>query len=101
MKELSNIIYIQKILHVFNERYYIKDNDLSFLFEIDINQLIKKDKLLKELCIKIGNNYYLDNECIIYLVNLLNTNKSLIIYKNIIKAFKLIIKYSSLTSIKI
>lgn len=100
MKELFDIIYIQKMLYIFNDKYYIKDNDLSILFNNDIKSIIEKDKILKLLCIKM-EDYYIDNECIAYIANLLNTNKVLIMYNKILVAFNLINKYSSLNSIKI
>ena len=76
-----------------NNNYYIKDNDLSILFNIKIRLIIKKNKLLKYTCLKINNNYYLDNDNIIYIVRLLNTNNALIIYDKILTSFNLILKY--------
>ena len=101
MKELFDIIYIQKRLYLYNNKYYIRDIDLSNLFSTNINDIIKKDKLLKYLCIKINGNYYFDNECVIYVVNLLNTNRILTIYNKILTAFDLILKYNSLFKISI
>ena len=89
------------MLYVFSNKYYIKDSDLSILFNKDIRRLIKKDKLLKNLCLKINNDYYIYIEDIIYIVSLINTNKVLLIYEKIINTYNLVKKYSSPFKIKI
>ena len=98
MKELFDIIYIQKMLYYKDNVYYMKDEDLSVLFNIDIKKIIKKNKLLKYSSIKINKNYYLDNNCILYIVYILNTNKALITYNKIINAYNLVKKYKKINS---
>ena len=98
---MFKIIYIQKMIYIFNNKYYIKDSDLSILFNKDINKLIKKNKLLKNICLRIDNSYYVYYEDLIYIVSSINTNKVLIIYNMIINTFNLIKKYNSDFKIKI
>ena len=98
---MFKIIYIQKMVYIFNNKYYIKDSDLSILFNKDINKLIKKNKLLKNICLKINNSYYVYYEDLIYIVSLINTNRVLIIYNMIINALNLVKKYNSYFKIKI
>ena len=101
MIKLFDIIYIQKMLYIFNNKYYIKDSDLSILFNYNIKKLIKKNKLLKSLCLKISNDYYIYYEDILYIVSLINTNKVLMTYSKIINVLNLVKKYSSNFKIKI
>ena len=98
---MFKIIYIQKMIYIFNNKYYIKDSDLSILFNKDINRLIKKNKFLKSICLRIDNSYYVYYEDLIYIVSLINTNRVLIIYNMIINALNLVRKYNSYFKIKI
>ena len=73
------IIYIQKYIYKYKEDYVIIDKDLSKLFNINIKEIINKNK-------KIFNEYYLFNINNNYLIK----KEGIILISIIINAFNII-----------
>ena len=71
MEKILDIIYIQKNLYLYKDKYYIKDSFLSNILNINVKKIIKRNKKILNY-IKIKNNYLIDSYSLIILSIIIN-----------------------------
>ena len=71
MEKILDIIYIQKNLYLYKDKYYIKDSFLSNILNINVKKMVKKNKKILNY-IKIKNNYLIDSYSLIILSIIIN-----------------------------
>lgn len=71
MEKILDIIYIQKNLYLYKDKYYIKDIFLSNILNINVKKIVKRNKKILNY-IKIKNNYLIDSYSLIILSIIIN-----------------------------